>query len=141
MKVRLVCTSKRRVPENGIEAESTWAMSITSPVRIRRVARSTVSGFMWLPDPRSSPAPHFEGQRWFSAGGRQDWAWEATLVEPTTTAMTLRMTTGLMGLLVGPWLDARRSDDGAGPRRHYRKRSRDAMRARPTRSRADVRRC
>src|SRR5438132_9423679 len=97
MKVRLVCTSKRRVPKNGIEADSTWAMSITSPVRISRVARSTVSGFMWLPDPRSSPAPHFEGQRWFSAGGRQDWAWEATLVEPTTTAMTLRTTTGLMG--------------------------------------------
>src|SRR5436853_6923922 len=23
---------------------------------------------MWLPEPRSSPAPHFDGQRWLSGG-------------------------------------------------------------------------
>jgi hypothetical protein len=29
---------------------------------------------MWLADPRSSPAPHFDGQRALSAGGFQVWA-------------------------------------------------------------------
>ena len=72
MNVRLTCMSNRRVLEIGMSAESTWPISMTSPVRIRRVARSTVSGFMWLPDPRWSPAPHFEGHRWLSAGGRHD---------------------------------------------------------------------
>ena len=67
MNVRLVCTSKRRVPTKGMDALSTWPSSMTSPVRISRVARSTVSDFMWLPEPRSSPAPHLEGQRWLSA--------------------------------------------------------------------------
>jgi hypothetical protein len=38
------------------------------------VAPSTVSGFMWLAEPRSSPAPHFDGQRSLSAGGFQVWA-------------------------------------------------------------------
>jgi hypothetical protein len=61
--VRLVCTSKRRVPKNGMDEESTWPNSITSPVRMSRVPRRTVSGFMWLAEPRSSPIPHFEGQR------------------------------------------------------------------------------
>ena len=32
MKVRFTCTSKRRVPENGMSALSTWASSIISPV-------------------------------------------------------------------------------------------------------------
>src|SRR5712692_1615462 len=36
---------------------------------MRRVARNTFCAFfMWLPEPRSSPAPHFEGQRWLSGG-------------------------------------------------------------------------
>src|SRR5260370_12281194 len=36
---------------------------------MRRAARSTFCGFfMWLPEPRSSPAPHLEGQRWLSDG-------------------------------------------------------------------------
>jgi len=38
--------SKRRVLEIGISEESTCPSSMTSPVRINRVARSTVSGFM-----------------------------------------------------------------------------------------------
>ena len=46
MKVHLVCTSKRRVPENGILSLRTWASSIVSPVLIRRIAFNRVSGFM-----------------------------------------------------------------------------------------------
>ena len=46
MNVRLVCTSKRRVPANGIWLFSTWAISMTSPVLMSRVAFSTLSGFM-----------------------------------------------------------------------------------------------
>src|SRR5262245_2447549 len=48
--------------------------SMTSPVRMSFAALSTCSGFIKFPEPRSSPAPHFEGQRWFSAGGVQDCA-------------------------------------------------------------------
>jgi hypothetical protein len=44
MNVRLVCTSKRRVPKNGIAALSTCPSSITSPVLMSLVPRSTVSG-------------------------------------------------------------------------------------------------
>src|SRR6266480_3111260 len=69
MKVRLVCRLKMRVPKNAIPGPSTWLSSITSPVLISRAPRSTTSGFfMWLPEPRSSPAPHFDGQRWLSGG-------------------------------------------------------------------------
>jgi hypothetical protein len=46
MNVRLVCTSKRRVPANGILSFNTWAISMTSPVLMSRVAFSTLSGFM-----------------------------------------------------------------------------------------------
>src|SRR5262249_40648775 len=62
-KVRLTCTSKRRVPKNGIFVLSTCPSSMTSPVLMSLTALSTVCGFMWLPEPRSSPAPHFDGQR------------------------------------------------------------------------------
>src|SRR5712664_1991615 len=69
MKVRLVCRLKMRVPKTGMPETSTWPSSITSPVLMRRAARSTFCGFfMWLPEPRSSPAPHFDGQRWLSGG-------------------------------------------------------------------------
>src|SRR5262245_49383168 len=71
MKVRLMWTSKRRVPKNGILSLSTWPSSITSPVLISLTALSTVCGFMWLTEPRSSLAPHFDGQRWLSGGGVQ----------------------------------------------------------------------
>src|SRR5436190_3882601 len=74
MNVRLVCTAKRRVLWMGMLPDSTWPISITSPVRMSRAALSTLSGFMWLPEPRWSAAPHFDGQRWLSAGGRHDWA-------------------------------------------------------------------
>src|SRR3989449_9595378 len=67
--VRLVCRLKMRVPEKAIPGPSTWLSSITSPVLMSRAPRSTTSGFfMWLPEPRSSPAPHFDGQRWLSGG-------------------------------------------------------------------------
>ena len=42
MNVRLVWTSKRRVPENGIWLFSTWPSSMTSPVLMSRAARSTL---------------------------------------------------------------------------------------------------
>ena len=71
MKVRLVCTSKRRVPKNGILSPSTWPSSITSPVLISFAAFITAAGFMWFIEPRSSSAPHFDGQRWLSGGGDQ----------------------------------------------------------------------
>jgi hypothetical protein len=44
--VRFVSSSKLRVALNGIDAESTRPSSNTWPVRIRRAARNTVSGFM-----------------------------------------------------------------------------------------------
>src|SRR5262245_56697865 len=70
--VRLTCMLKVRAGDIGICALSTWPSSITSPVLISLMALSTLCGFMWLPAPRSSPAPHFEGQRTLSAGGVQD---------------------------------------------------------------------
>ena len=45
MKVRLVCTSKRRVPKNGMVGPSTCASSITSPVLISFAAFITAAGF------------------------------------------------------------------------------------------------
>ena len=69
MLVRFTSISKRRPGENGMSVLSTRPSSNTSPVRMSRVARSTVSGFMWLPAPRWSAAPHFDGQRCASAGG------------------------------------------------------------------------
>ena len=74
MKVRFVWTLNWRVEEIGMSAESTCPSSMTSPVLMSCAARMTVAGFMWLAAPRSSPAPHFEGHRWLSAGGRQDCA-------------------------------------------------------------------
>src|SRR5204863_1081587 len=69
MKVRLGWMFMMRGPKNGMLGPSTWPSSITSPVLIRRAARSTFCGFfMWLPEPFSSPAPHFDGQRWLSGG-------------------------------------------------------------------------
>src|SRR5438552_15964178 len=69
MKVRLVCRLKIRVPKNAMPGPRTWLSSITSPVLMSRAPRNTVSGFfIWFPEPRSSPAPHLEGQRWLSAG-------------------------------------------------------------------------
>ena len=68
-RVRFVINSKRRPAGSGIESVRTRPSSNTSPARISRAALSTVSGFMWLPEPRWSVAPHFDGQRWLSAGG------------------------------------------------------------------------
>src|SRR6266850_6882881 len=77
MKVRLVCTLNWRVAEMGMDELRTWPSSMVSPVRMSCAALSTEAGFMWLPAPRSSPAPHFEGHRWLSAGGRQDGLWRS----------------------------------------------------------------
>src|SRR5438093_13789592 len=71
--VRLVRMLNERPGKRGIFAGSrTFPSYITSPVRINLAALSTCSGFIKFPEPRSSPAPHFDGQRWFSAGGTQD---------------------------------------------------------------------
>ena len=86
--------SNRRVPKKGIVEDSTCPSSKVSPVRISRAARRTVSGFMWLPAPRSSPGPHFEGQRALSAGGCQDCAW--TVDVPAASAAAAAMT-AMMG--------------------------------------------
>src|SRR2546430_5225056 len=64
--------SKRREPKNGMPPPSTCARSITSPVLISVMASSTTCGFMRLPEPRSSPTPHFDGQRALSGGTAQD---------------------------------------------------------------------
>ena len=86
MNVRLTCTSKRRVPKNGMLAPSTCPSSMTSPVLISLTALSTDCGFMWLPEPRSSPAPHFDGQRALSGGGVQLGAWARAAVPAMSMA-------------------------------------------------------
>src|SRR5262245_41753565 len=74
MKVRFGCMFMMRGPKNGMPGPSTCESSITSPVLMSRAPRSTTCGFfMWLPEPFSSPAPHFDGQRWLS-GGTFHWA-------------------------------------------------------------------
>src|SRR5215510_12119965 len=59
-------------------ALSTWASSIISPVLTSLSALSTDCGLTWLAAPRSSPAPHFDGQRSLSAGGNHDGVWALT---------------------------------------------------------------
>src|SRR5687767_10724408 len=44
---------------------------MTSPVLINRAARATRAGVIRFAAPRSSAAPHFDGQRSASVGGRQ----------------------------------------------------------------------
>jgi len=75
MKVRLACTSKRRVPKKGIFWDSTCPISMTSPVLMSFAAFITAAGFWWLAEPRSSWGPHLEGQRCDSGGGDQVGAW------------------------------------------------------------------
>src|SRR5262245_60556844 len=70
---------------------------MTSPVRMRRIARIVFSGFMWLPEPRSSAAPHLDGHRWLSAGGRHVCAPARELPRPIETAIPRPITTSLMG--------------------------------------------
>ena len=84
--VRLTCRLKLRAADNGICALSTWPSSITSPVLMSLSALSTVAGFMWLAAPRSSPAPHFEGQRSLSAGGIQDGVCACAAMAPSISA-------------------------------------------------------
>src|SRR5262249_26361902 len=62
-----------------------------SPILMSCAALSTDAGFMWLPAPRSSVAPHFEGQRWLSVGGRQEGLW-ATAVDRPSGTITARTT-------------------------------------------------
>src|SRR5688572_23023717 len=62
------------------------ASSITSPVLINLIVFRTVCGLMWLAAPRSSPAPHFDGQRALSAGGDHDGAWAEAGMAPKSKA-------------------------------------------------------
>src|SRR6516162_6332600 len=71
---------------------NTWLSSKVSPVLIRCAARSTLAGVMWLPEPRSSAAPHFEGQRSLGDGGCQ-------LCAVASVAKTQRPTTVTMARL------------------------------------------
>src|SRR5215510_15731190 len=64
------------------------------------VARSTASGFMWLPEPRWSSGPHFEGHRWASAGGCQDrdTDWDTGLTGAVIAARTNADATAMRGI-------------------------------------------
>src|SRR5438105_14422228 len=56
-----------------------------------RAARSACCGFfMWLPEPFSSPAPHFDGQRWLS-GGRFHCAAATSGVQSNAIATAVRV--------------------------------------------------
>jgi len=66
-----MCTSKRRVPKNGILSPSTWPSSITSPVLMSFAAFITAAAVWRFIEPRSSVGPHFDGQRWLGSGGDQ----------------------------------------------------------------------
>src|SRR5215470_13815121 len=68
---------------------STWLNSITSPVLMSLAALSTLFGPMWLPEPRSSPAPHFEGQRALSGGGIQLGVWATADAAANNAATTM----------------------------------------------------
>src|SRR5258705_10462618 len=67
-------------------ASMTWPSSLTSPVLINRAALSTVCGFWGLPEPRSSLASHFDGQRWLGEGGVQDGVCAEAAMVPATNA-------------------------------------------------------
>src|SRR5215510_13336282 len=64
------------------------------------VARSTASGFMWLPEPRWSSGPHFEGHRCASAGGCHDWDtdWDTGLTGAVIAARTNADVTAMRGI-------------------------------------------
>ena len=57
---------------------------------------------MWLPEPRWSPAPHFDGQRWLSAGGCHRWAlafWTAPIsINSTVATIDMRIASSLQVL-------------------------------------------
>src|SRR5688572_27559828 len=86
---------------------STCPSSITSPVLIRLAARSTLAGFAWLAEPRSSAAPHFDGHRWLSAGGCHDGACAFAAVTATVSTMARTMRRmGVSSLAHRLWQDA-----------------------------------
>src|SRR4051812_8827152 len=124
MNVRLTCTSKRRVPKNGMLAPSTCPSSMTSPVLISLTALSTACGFMWLAEPRSSPAPHFDGQRAPSGGGVKLGAWAraavpAMSVAPSTAPNAMRcMVSSRWSCWSGRGPGLIRMPSGAAPFKH-----------------------
>src|ERR1700720_1289671 len=87
--VRFVCTSYCRPGLSGMSRPNTWLSSKVSPVLIRCAARSTLAGVMWLPEPRSSAAPHFDGQRSLGDGGCQLCAMASALKTERPKTMTM----------------------------------------------------
>src|SRR5258706_559910 len=77
--------------KNGMPGPRAWPSSIPPLVLMSRAPRSTVSAFfMWLPEPRSSPAPHFDGQRWLSVGRFQTCAPAARGMDSKATEIAMR---------------------------------------------------
>src|SRR5262249_50356737 len=103
MTVRLVWMLYCRVAWSGMAEWSSCPSSIASPVLMSWAARTTVAGFMWLPAPRSSPAPYFDGQRWASVGGRHVCAESGAVVSASVTMTAIPVRTMRMcGLLSRP---------------------------------------
>src|SRR6266446_208142 len=97
--VRLTCISYTRPAASGIWALRGWLSSIISPVLISLAALRTVCGFMWLAAPRSSPAPHLDGQRALSAGGNQDGVWATAASDRSRVASMVLSIKGFMVVL------------------------------------------
>src|SRR5882762_6089120 len=73
--------------------------STTSPDLMSREARITKSGVMRFAAPRSSPAPHFEGQRASGAGGLQVCAVAEAEKSSSSAAVAAR---SLVGFIAPP---------------------------------------
>src|SRR6266446_4311569 len=97
--VRLTCISYTRPAASGIWALRGWLSSITSPLLISLAALRTVCGFMWLAAPRSSPAPHLDGQRALSAGGSQEGVWATAAPVSSRVASMVLSVKGFMVVL------------------------------------------
>src|SRR5882724_13430115 len=62
---------------------------------------------MWLPDPRSSPGPHLDGQRWLSVGTVQVWACAGTHVRAVVAARTIPTTLCRIVVFLPRWIELR----------------------------------
>src|SRR5260221_13093006 len=80
--------------------DSTAPSSNTSPVLMSFAARRTVSGFIMLPEPRWSPAPHLDGHRWLSGGICHVWALSAVVPSPNEITMVVAV---MIGRTVPSW--------------------------------------
>src|SRR5215469_7258362 len=100
--LRFMCRSNRREPISGNAAER-WNPSVkTSPVWISFAALSAISGFIKLPEPISSFAPHFEGQRCASLGISHDCARAIVHANPYISARTITRAGHIVRIFVPP---------------------------------------